>query len=138
MKNKINYSLKLVEHDGDYELLDTGDRAKLERYGDVVLARPDPEALWKKADETAWDKADARFVRKGSYTKWMEKKELSKEWQIKYGGFTFLIRPTTYKHTGIFPEQLENWKWLAQQVRSNKEKRKDGIKVLNLFVCLGF
>lgn len=98
-----------------YTLLDSGGEEKLERYGDVILARPDPQALWpKKLPEAEWDKAAGRYIREGGEGKWESKGTLPKEWRIKFGGLTFIIKPTSFKHTGLFPEQLSNWEWLSE------------------------
>ncbi|MBY0473351.1 class I SAM-dependent methyltransferase [Patescibacteria group bacterium] len=104
----------------DYELLDTGREEKLERFGDVLLARPDPQALWEKHLETGeWEKAQGRFERKGKEGVWHEN-NLPKEWSIEFGGLNFLIKPTSFKHTGLFPEQLPNWEWVAEIITSQK------------------
>ncbi len=120
----------------DYELLDSGGEEKLERFGDVLLARPDPQALWQKQlGEAEWAKAQGRYERTkgqgslpaGRQGKWIEK-ELPKSWQITLGGLQFLIKPTSFKHTGLFPEQLSNWEWVAAQKPNT---------VLNLFGYTG-
>src|ERR1700759_1347788 len=87
-----------------YELLDSGRQEKLERFGSVVLARPDPQALWEKnvSDET-WQNAEGSYVRDGGEGnkregKWVGK--LEQEWEIEFGGFKFVIKPTSFKHTG--------------------------------------
>ena len=84
----------------EYALLDSGDGKKLERYGSCVLSRPDPQALWKPhLPMNEWNKADAVFVRKGKVVEWKKKKTLPETWNIDFGGMTFEIRPTTFKHT---------------------------------------
>jgi 23S rRNA (cytosine1962-C5)-methyltransferase len=118
----------------EYELLDSGNGEKLEKYGPYVLRRPDPEALWEKSkDLSFWDKAELKFVRNGNKTKWIVKDGTKKSWNISYGDLTFLIRPTSFKHTGLFPEQLPNWQWTEEIIK--KENRK--ISVLNLFAYTG-
>ncbi|HVZ75990.1 MAG TPA: class I SAM-dependent methyltransferase [Candidatus Paceibacterota bacterium] len=117
----------------DYELIDSGREEKLERYGNVLLSRPDPQALWNKASSPEeWAKADARYVRQGSEGKWEAGKDLPKEWPIEFGGLTFLIRLTSFKHTGLFPEQEPNWEWVREVIRGREE-----VKVLNLFGYTG-
>lgn len=112
----------------DYELLDSGNEEKLERYGEVRLARPDPQALWPKTlGAGEWERAQGRFVRQGREGKWIEN-NLPKEWDIELAGFTFLIKPTSFKHTGLFPEQEPNWKWIGERGAKN---------VLNLFGYTG-
>lgn len=121
--------------DSEYNLIDSGDGMKLERFGQYVLARPDPQILWHRALTPAiWNNADARFVRKDGNAKWLRSPKLPKSWPMQFFGLTFLVRPTTFKHTGVFPEQYENWVWLDRIVRNSK--RKD-IKVLNLFGYTG-
>ena len=121
-----------------YELLDSGGEEKLERFGTYVLARPDPQALWeKKLPPSEWKKADARYEREGKSGKWHMKKDMPKEWQIAYGGLQFMIRPTAFKHTGIFPEQAPNWEWIDTLIRANGRIRKESVRVLNLFAYTG-
>ena len=117
----------------DYELLDSGEGEKLERFGEYVLRRPDPQALWERGQSSViWETADAYFERKGEKGTWHFNKELPKEWELSYGGLTFIIRPTSFKHVGLFPEQLPNWEWIAKTVASRK-----GATVLNLFGYTG-
>lgn len=98
-----------------YQLLDSGLEEKLERYGEFVLSRPDPQALWPKTlGVREWAKASGRYERKGREGEW-HATGLPKEWQIEFGGLQFLIKPTSFKHTGLFPEQLSNWQWIAEQ-----------------------
>jgi 23S rRNA (cytosine1962-C5)-methyltransferase len=121
-----------------YELLDSGLEEKLERYGSVVLARPDPQALWEKhLPQSDWDAADGTYVREGGEGKWKIKKELPKSWPIELGGLTMIIRPTSFKHTGIFPEQASNWMWLRETIEKARAKGKRTISVLNLFGYTG-
>src|SRR5579859_4916537 len=90
----------------DYALLDSGREEKLEKYGDFVLARPDPQALWEKSlPEAQWQKADGRYIREAKEGEWRTKQSLPSEWQINFGNQRFLIKPTSFKHTGLFPEQ---------------------------------
>jgi 23S rRNA (cytosine1962-C5)-methyltransferase len=107
-----------MRYDGvvTYELIDTGGCEKLERFGDYVLRRPDPQALWERRQSSIlWDTADARYERKGESGHWHYNKKLPKEWEIEFGGLNFLIRPTSFKHVGLFPEQLPNWEWVEQK-----------------------
>ena len=120
----------------EYELLDSGNSEKLERYGRYLLRRPDPEALWEKSKSlTLWDSADFRFVRNFNKTKWITKDGTPKNWNISYGKYNFSIRPTSFKHTGLFPEQLPNWEWTTKIIEN--EKRDTKISVLNLFAYTG-
>ncbi len=121
-----------------YELLDSGSEEKLERYGDIVLARPDPQALWEKnLSKEVWAAAKGKYARNSNG--WVG--ELPKEWPIEYGGLKFLIRPTSFKHTGLFPEQQPNWEWVGEQIErrlalSGVEGGKP-VSVLNLFAYTG-
>lgn len=124
----------------EYELLDSGDGEKLERFGNFVLRRPDPQALWQKGlTPKDWADADASFIRSGNAGKWQFKESVPKDWGIEYGGLRLKISPTPFKHTGIFPEQLVNWKWTEEKVTSHKSKAKNGKEVtaLNLFGYTG-
>ena len=130
----------ITEKQKDYELLDSGNGAKLERYGGVVFSRPDPECLWQKnLSKDEWANADALFVRKGTHTEWKLKKNVPEKWNIVLGDLTFVIRPTSFKHTGLFPEQKANWEWMENVIINEikKGQRKNKIKVLNLFGYTG-
>lgn len=119
----------------DYELLDSGLGQKLERYGSVVFSRPDPEALWgKNLPESTWGKANGTFTRKGTKAEWKLDSSVPKSFNIEFGGFTFSIRPTSFKHTGLFPEQLANWEWMSKIIKSENTRT---VKVLNLFAYTG-
>lgn len=119
---------------GGYELLDSGREEKLEQYGQWLLARPDPQALWDKTlPEERWAEAQGRFVRKGREGEWKTSKELPDEWEVAFGGFTFLIKPNSFKHTGLFPEQLSNWEWAKEKITGAKKE----VSVLNLFGYTG-
>lgn len=119
----------------DYELLDSGEGEKLERFGSVVLSRPDPQALWRKnLPEKEWKKVDASFSRSEASAEWTYKdgnKKLEK-WAIDFGGLKFWIKPTAFKHTGLFPEQSVNWDWMRGVLKGN-----EGADVLNLFGYTG-
>ncbi len=126
----------VTESRKDYELLDSGNGEKLERYGSFVLSRPDPQALWKKQAEAEWEKADGVFVRASTRASWKMKTNVPESWQIELGGLQFVISPTAFKHTGVFPEQLGNWKWVGDKILSaTKDGRK--VSVLNLFGYTG-
>lgn len=133
----MDFLALVSEPEAGYALLDSGEEEKLERYGTVVLSRPDPQALWqKRLPETEWKKADARYERKEKGGAWHAKKDLPKEWPISFGGFTFLIRPTSFKHTGLFPEQLPNWRWMSEKLKAQNSPLK-APKVLNFFAYTG-
>jgi 23S rRNA (cytosine1962-C5)-methyltransferase len=136
-----------TEKQKDYELLDSGGCEKLERYGSYILRRPDPEALWEKSkDNSSWDEADLKFERNenkvGSrnQTRWIIKDGVPKQWDISYGELNFYIRPNSFKHTGLFPEQLPNWQWTRELIKNEKLRIKNEekkISVLNLFAYTG-
>jgi 23S rRNA (cytosine1962-C5)-methyltransferase len=118
----------------EYELIDSGMGMKLERYGKYLLSRPDREALWKKnLNDKEWSKADLEFIRNGPKNKWIIKNGIPNNWNISYGGLTFSIKPTSFKHIGLFPEQLPNWEWMTEIIK----RRSESISVLNLFAYTG-
>ena len=133
--------LYCVEPQEAYTLLDTGNGMKLERFGDVTLARPDPEALWLPHEkDSIWKKADATFVRRGASGKWDKLNSCPTSWTMPFGGLTFEIRPTSFKHVGLFPEQLAQWTWMQQKIKKEISLRNDTSKpitVLNLFGYTG-
>lgn len=119
----------------DYELIDTGGGEKLERWGNIVLRRPDPQIIWPLKEEGGrWKNADAHYHRSQSGGgNWEYRKKLPERWTISYDKLSFYIEPTGFKHTGLFPEQAVNWKWMIQKIRSANRP----IKVLNLFAYTG-
>ncbi len=119
----------------DYEVLDTGDGEKLERWGDIILRRPDPQTIWPKADERLWQRAQARYHRsERGGGEWEFLKKLPERWTVSHGDLRFYVRPTGFKHTGLFPEQAANWIWMSDLIR--KDGRKN-LKILNLFGYTG-
>jgi len=125
----------------DYELIDSGGGEKLERYGSYILRRPDKEALWSKTKElNIWETAKLEFIRQGNKTKWIIKNGVPKSWDISYGELNFSIRPTSFKHTGLFPEQISNWEWMRELIKNEElriNNRGETISVLNLFAYTG-
>lgn len=119
----------------DYELLDTGSGERLERWGDIILIRPDPQIIWEsKKKNPLWANAHARYCRSSSGGgKWENHKKMPDVWQIAYGKLSFRLKPMGFKHTGIFPEQAVNWDLSARLIRSADRP----IKVLNLFGYTG-
>jgi 23S rRNA (cytosine1962-C5)-methyltransferase len=125
----------------DYELIDSGDAEKLERFGNVIIRRPDPQALWKKKmDQVEWNNADAEYISEGSKGKWKLNKELPKEWNIKMGEIDFELRfpknASSFKHVGVFPEQYPNWRWIKETIEKNCEQIQVP-NILNLFAYTG-
>ena len=119
----------------DFEVLDTGDGEKLERWGDVILRRPDPQTIWPKADPALWRQAQAWYHRsdKGG-GEWEFFSRLPEKWVIAHEALRFYVRPTGFKHTGLFPEQAANWVWMAEKLRESGRRE---MRVLNLFGYTG-
>ncbi len=119
----------------DYELIDTAQGEKLERWGEYVLRRPDPQVIWSaQKSNKEWKNADAKYHRSDrGGGEWEYKKKLPNRWQISFGPLSFHIEPTGFKHTGLFPEQAVNWKWMIEKIQSANRP----IKVLNLFAYTG-
>lgn len=119
----------------DYRILDTSNGEKLECWGDKILIRPDPQIIWKPEREVKeWKTAHARYNRsnKGG-GEWQYYKKLPNEWQINYKNLRFNIRPTGFKHTGLFPEQAVNWDMLERVIKKADRE----VNVLNLFAYTG-
>lgn len=119
----------------DYELIAAGGGEKLERWGEYVLRRPDPQAIWPRTGDVGiWERADAHYHRSSSGGgSWEFKRKLPEKWTISYGKLSFYIQPTGFKHTGLFPEQAVNWKWMMDRIKNAGR----GIRVLNLFAYTG-
>ena len=124
---RISYDWK------DYECIDAGYGEKIERWGNVILRRPDPQAIWN-SDTKKWQIPDGHYHRssKGG-GEWEFHKKLKDSWNIKYKDLTFKVSPTNFKHTGLFPEQAVNWDYMIDKIR----KANRPIKVLNLFAYTG-
>ena len=119
----------------DYQILDLDDKEKLERWGDVILARPDPQVIFSgRRNKALWDSAHARYVRSTSGGgSWEYNVVVPKRWVIGYGDLRFYVSPTNFKHTGLFPEQAVNWDFFSKKIREAQRQ----IKVLNLFAYTG-
>lgn len=119
----------------DYELIDTGNGEKLERWGKYILRRPDPQVIWPAVNKPGlWNTANAHYHRSSSGGgSWEYKSKLPERWTISYGELSFYIELTGFKHTGLFPEQAVNWKWMIEKIKTRKEP----VKVLNLFAYTG-
>lgn len=124
----------------DYELIDAGGAEKLERWGLFILRRPDPQAIWPKNSELAqeWETASAVYTRSSTGGgEWKMRKKLPTQWVINYQDLKFFVRPTGFKHTGIFPEQAGNWEFLRNNIKKFAKFRNKPISVLNLFGYTG-
>src|SRR3989338_3670734 len=114
----------------DYELIDTGNGYRLERFGKFVLARPDPQIIWKpRLSQDVWQKADATFTE----GKWKLRTDVKEKWLLKYKGLFFWAKLIHFKHTGVFPEQHIQWDWLTKKIALSKSET----KILNLFAYTG-
>lgn len=118
----------------DYEVIDTSTGEKLERWGDYILVRPDPQVIWNTPKNNAgWRKKNGHYHRSvkggGEWEFW----NLPEEWSIHYKELTFHLKPFSFKHTGLFPEQAVNWDWFSELIRNAGRP----IKVLNLFAYTG-
>ena len=133
-------SVFAAERVGEYELVDSGDAEKLERFGAVILRRPDPQALWsRRRPPEQWARADLVFVRESDRGgRWEPRADApavarAGEWPIRHRGATFLVRPTPFKHVGLFPEQAPNWSFVADA----RERLGGKPRLLNLFGYTG-
>lgn len=116
----------------DYELLDSGDNMKLERFGTIIVARPETQALWAKRTPEKWQDAHAVFAFHDAKGAWTLRKPVPDSWALTRGPLTFLARLTGFKHVGVFPEQEPNWVWIKDHV-----KQLGAPNVLNLFGYTG-
>ena len=127
--------MNIAENWKDYEIIDMADGEKLERWGNIILVRPDPQIIWKdKSFPNKWKNINAKYNRsKTGGGSWEYVNNLPKAWQIKYKELTFNIKPMGFKHTGLFPEQAVNWDWMINKIKNAGRE----IKVLNLFAYTG-
>ena len=118
----------------DYEVLDTSGGEKLERWGDYILVRPDPQVIWNTPKiHKGWRKRNAHYHRSAKGGGEWEFFDLPKQWEIHYKALTFQLKPFSFKHTGLFPEQAANWDWFSEKIaRAGRP-----VKVLNLFAYTG-
>lgn len=123
----------------DYEVLDTSDGEKLERWGNYLLVRPDPQVIWNSDKKNpGWGKMNGHYHRSSKGGGEWEFFDLPKEWEIHYNDLTFRLKPFSFKHTGLFPEQAANWDWFSNLIRNALAKEPNRqIKVLNLFAYTG-
>ena len=118
----------------DYEVIDCSDGEKLERWGDYLLVRPDPQVIWDtKKTHNGWKKMNGHYHRSQKGGGEWEFFNLPEQWTIDYHGLTFNLKPFSFKHTGLFPEQAANWDWFSHKIK----KAGRPVKVLNLFAYTG-
>jgi 23S rRNA (cytosine1962-C5)-methyltransferase len=116
----------------DYELIDSGEGRRLEKFGDYILDRPDPEVLWQKSSpESEWGKADAFFDKS-----WVNKNSVPQKWQVEHEDLKFWCKLAPFKHTGVFPEQSWEWDYIVGTVKGKTQESKE-INILNLFAYTG-
>lgn len=121
----------------EYQVLDTGNGEKLEQWGNVILRRPDPQVIWPPAEPELWKSAQAYYHRSDhGGGEWEFFDKLPERWQISYKGLSFYVRPTGFKHTGLFPEQSANWDWMSGLIAKRTAQNKP-VRVLNLFGYTG-
>ena len=127
--------MEIAKNWKEYKILDMANGQKLEKWGNVILSRPDPQIVWKeKTFPEKWKDANAIYIRsKTGGGEWQYKKKVPNQWQIHYNDLTFNIKPMGFKHTGLFPEQAVNWDWMTEKIKNSKRE----IKVLNLFAYTG-
>ena len=127
----------------DYELIDSGNLKKLERFGDFRFIRPEPQAMWQpRLDIDAWS-ADGVFRPEKNDTAnsdssgWQLSENLPDSWHMQYQGLRFLVRPTPFRHLGFFPEQAAHWNWCAKKIQQFQKRHDHRPKILNLFAYSG-
>ena len=119
----------------DYECLASGDGEKIERWGNIILRRPDPQIIWKKDDNKVWKEWDGFYHRSSNGGgSWEFRKKIPDYWTINYKNLRFKVSPTNFKHTGVFPEQAANWDYVMNKIK-NKENKE--MRILNLFAYTG-
>ena len=118
----------------DYELIDCGNGEKLERWGEYILRRPDPQAMWPVSSPELWKKAEANYHRsKSGGGNWEYIKKMPEQWKVSYEELSFSIKTMGFKHTGLFPEQAANWEWIIEKVKDSSVQP----NILNLFAYTG-
>ncbi|MDO5155789.1 MAG: class I SAM-dependent methyltransferase [Eubacteriales bacterium] len=124
----------VAENWKDYEVIDTSNGEKLERWGKYILLRPDPQVLWDTPKENKnWKQLNAHYHRSKKGGGEWEFFDLPEQWSIHYKELTFHLKPFSFKHTGLFPEQAANWDWFSSLIKNANRP----IKVLNLFAYTG-
>lgn len=126
-----------TSQDFDYSLLDSGDGCRLERFGYYHVVRPDPNVLWSRSNPSAWKKPAAEFLVEAGNRGWkFHEENVSDGWNIAWRDCRFHVKPTPFRHMGLFPEQAVNWRWLTEYISTSKKAGRVP-KVLNLFAYTG-
>ena len=133
-ETRLNKYMWLADKWKDYEVIDCSKGEKLERWGDYLLVRPDPQVIWDTPkNHKGWKKMNGHYHRSSKGGGEWEFFHLPKQWSIGYNGLTFNLKPFSFKHTGLFPEQAANWDWFGARIRGAGRP----VKVLNLFAYTG-
>lgn len=127
--------MRISNNWSDYELLDTSSGERLERWGNIILIRPDPQIIWNTPKlNKYWNDYHARYIRsKSGGGNWDIKKTFKEKWSVNYKDLKFIIKPTGFKHTGLFPEQAANWDFISEEIKQSNRN----INLLNLFAYTG-
>lgn len=118
---------------GDYAVLDTGGGEKLENVGGIILQRPDPQAIWERSDPSAWQPHAVYDRSTSGGGSWRYLKKVPESWVLSFGQLKFIVRPTGFKHIGVFPEQSVNWDFISSSIRQSGQP----VRLLNLFAYTG-
>ena len=119
----------------EYKCIDAGQGEKLELWGDILLRRPDPQAVWSMSFDQQWNNVHGHYHRSTQGGgRWQFKKAIPETWTICYHDLTFKVSPTGFKHTGLFPEQAANWDWMSKKIKNSPLSE---IRILNLFAYTG-
>lgn len=135
--------LPLISYGWDaYELLDSGCGRKLERYGRIIVDRPEPQALWEKSlSNSDWDEAHARFTNSGDDEsesgKWKMNHDMPESWAVEWQSIRIICRLMSFRHMGLFPEQQTHWQWVNEQIKAEQQKESRALNILNLFAYTG-
>lgn len=134
MKIEEGLTLLVSNEWKEYQLLDAGNGMRLERWGNVTLSRPDPQVIWPARNSNGWNNVDAVYHRSDrGGGEWEFRSRIPESWVVKYKGLSFIVHPTNFKHTGLFPEQAVNWDWIRAQIKGADRQ----LRVLNLFGYTG-
>lgn len=134
LKRKVSKVMWIADGWKDYEVIDCSKGEKLERWGNYILVRPDPQVIWDTPKENkGWRKKNGHYHRSSKGGGQWEFFDLPKSWTIGYRDLTFNLQPFSFKHTGLFPEQAANWDWFSKKIKEANRP----VKVLNLFAYTG-